>query len=87
MPDHPRWIIQDRAKAVDKLYATVAADLGLTVDDGVIEPSRRWQAVDAAESAYRDWCMRADGESKPVMRTKTDVALSNLYAVDHPAAF
>ena len=75
-------ILEDRDAAMEKLLLAVAAERGLATPEGI--PARvRWQVVEDAEARYLDWRTRSQSETKPIIRTKADVALSNLYVADH----
>ena len=87
MIEHPRWIIHDRHQAVAKLHAALASELGIAVVDGVVDPREHWRVLHAAAERYEDWCRRAEGKTRPVMRGKVDVALSNLHGIDYQPAF
>ena len=84
---HPSLIVVERDKALDKLYLAIASEMSLPIVAGVIASPLRWRVLEEAEARYRDWVLRSNSEKKPVIRTKVDVALSNLFEIDYQPAF
>jgi hypothetical protein len=88
---HRRLI--ERKTAMDTLILAVAAEHGEAARTvGALPPRLVWRLVEEAEVRYRAYQIACQGASQaagshPVMRGRTDIALANLYGVDHDAAF
>jgi hypothetical protein len=82
--DSPARILAERRDAMDKVVLALAAEHGLPSGSLADVPARQhWRLVEEAEARYRRWQVAIQSSRPPVMRSKTDIALANLYGIDH----
>ena len=84
MTDSPARILEERRAAMDRVVLAIAAEHDLPSASLADVPARQhWRLVDEAEARYRLWQVAIQGSQPPVMRSKADIALANLYGIDH----
>ena len=84
MTDSPARILAERRDAMDRVVLEIAAEHGFPSGTLAGVPARQhWRFVEEAEARYRHWQIAIQGSRPPVMRSKADIALANLYGIDH----
>jgi hypothetical protein len=84
---HPSKTMCRRNEALERLYLEVARELWIGVIDKVIDAASRYRAVDEAERRYAAWVLAFQSGKPPVMRTRVDIAMSNLFSIDYHEPF
>jgi hypothetical protein len=95
MPIPPiHCILWERDKAWERVIMALAEEQGVLSADGRIPAHLHYKVQNAAEPLYREWSIRMQGwetdpqhHKRPVMRTKSEICLAELYQIDHPKAF
>jgi hypothetical protein len=84
---HPSKTIYRRNEALERLYLEVAREMLIGNNDKVIDAANRYRTVEEAEWRYADWILAFQSGKPPVMRTRVDIAMSNLFSIDYHEPF
>jgi len=87
-------ILWNRDQTWERILVALAEERGFLDAAGRIPAKLHYKVQDEAISSYREWSIRMQAwetdlqhHKRPVMRTKSEICLAELYQIDHPKAF